>query len=433
MHEIVDVKARQILDSRGFPTVEVDVALNGGAIGRAAVPSGASTGAHEALEMRDGDAARWNGKGVEKAVRNVNEAIAPTLLGWDASDQMAVDHAMLALDGTENKSKLGANAILGVSLAVARAAASAQKMDFFRYLGGVFGHLLPVPMMNVVNGGAHADNNLDVQEFMLMPAGARTFSDALRMGSETFHVLKSLLKKRGLNTSVGDEGGFAPSLKDNREALDLLVAAIEQAGYKPGVDISLALDVAASEFYTDSTYVLAKSGGKKMSSDQLVAMYEEWLDAYPILSLEDGLAEDDWAGWKTMTERLGPRVQLVGDDIFVTNVKRLRRGIEEGIANAILIKLNQIGTLTETLVTIETAKKAGYNNVISHRSGETEDVAIAELAVATNAGQIKTGSLSRSERIAKYNQLLRIEEELGGSARYAGVELFRNLRQPAKA
>ncbi|NDD27097.1 MAG: phosphopyruvate hydratase [Proteobacteria bacterium] len=433
MYEIVDIKGRQVLDSRGFPTVEVDVHLSGGARGRAAVPSGASTGAHEALEMRDGDKARYGGKGVEKAVRNVNELITPTLLGFDARNQMLVDRAMLDLDGTENKSKLGANAILGVSLATARAAASALELDLYRYIGGVFGHWLPVPMMNVVNGGAHADNNLDVQEFMLMPAGAESFSEALRMGSETFHALKGLLKKRGLNTAVGDEGGFAPNLKENREALDLLVEAIEVAGYTPGKDISLALDVASTEFFENGTYTLSKSGGRKLSSEQLIDMYEEWIDAYPIISIEDGLAEDDWDGWKSITARLGKRVQLVGDDLFVTNTKRLVRGIEAGIANAVLIKLNQIGTLTETLLTIETAKKAGYNNVISHRSGETEDVVLAELAVATNAGQIKTGSLSRSERIAKYNQLLRIEEELGDGARYAGRGVFRRFQQEVPA
>ena len=433
MHEIIDIKARQILDSRGFPTVEVDVILNDGVRGRAAVPSGASTGAHEALEMRDGDKSRYGGKGVEKAVRNVNEAIAPALLGWDARNQMGIDHAMLALDGTENKTKLGANAILGVSLAVARAAAESLGLELYRYIGGVFGHWLPVPMMNVVNGGAHADNNLDVQEFMLMPVGAPSFAEALRMGSETFQALKGLLKKRGLNTAVGDEGGFAPNLKENREALDLLVEAIQVAGYTPGKDISLALDVASTEFYKDGVYVLHKSGGRTLTSEQIIEMYEQWLDAYPIISIEDGLAEDDWDGWKAVTARLGKRVQLVGDDLFVTNVKRLNRGIDAGIANAILIKLNQIGSLTETLLTIETAKKAGYNNIISHRSGETEDVALAELAVATNAGQIKTGSLSRSERIAKYNQLLRIEEELGESARYAGRDVFRRLELKAPA
>jgi len=362
-------------------------------------------------------------------VRNVNDSIAPMLLGWDVRDQMAIDRAMLALDGTENKAKLGANAILGVSLAAARAGAEATGVSFYRYLGGVFAHLLPVPMMNVLNGGSHADNNLDVQEFMLMPTGAKSLRDAVRMGAETFHSLKGILKSKGYITSVGDEGGFAPNLKENQEALDLLLQAIQKAGYTPGKDIHLALDVAASEFFEKDRYVLRKSTGKSLTSTEMVRMYENWIEDYPIISIEDGLAEDDWDGWKELTDELGGSVQLVGDDLFVTNTKRLSRGIQEGIANAILIKVNQIGTLSETLLAIETAKKAGYNSVISHRSGETEDVTIADLAVATNAGQIKTGSLSRTDRVAKYNQLIRIEEELGREARYAGGIVLERLKR----
>lgn len=431
MQEIVDIVARQILDSRGNPTVEVDVHLSDGSLGRAAVPSGASTGAHEALELRDGNKARYLGKSVDKAVANIHESIAPTLLGWDAREQMAIDQALLALDGTPNKGRLGANAILGTSLAVARAAAVSAGKPFYRYLGGVYAHRLPVPMMNVVNGGQHADNNLDVQEFMIMPTGASSLAEAVRMGAETFHALKALLKKKGLVTAVGDEGGFAPSLTSNREALDLLMQAIRDAGFEPGRDMHLALDVASTEFYADGLYTLHKSTGEKLTSAEMIAMYGSWLDEYPIVSIEDGLAEDDWDGWREMTKALGGRVQLVGDDLFVTNPERLRRGIEEGIANAVLIKLNQIGSLTETLECIEMARTAGYNCVISHRSGETEDVAIADLAVATNAGQIKTGSLSRTDRVAKYNQLIRIEQELGDTARYDARALLARFRSSA--
>jgi enolase len=431
MHEIVDIVARQILDSRGNPTVEVDVHLADGSMGRAAVPSGASTGAHEALELRDGNKSRYLGKSVERAVANIHESIAPTLLGWDAREQLAIDRAMLALDGTPNKAKLGANAILGTSLAVARAAAESSGKPLYRYLGGVYAHRLPVPMMNVVNGGQHADNNLDVQEFMIMPTGASSLAEAVRMGAETFHALKALLKKKGLVTAVGDEGGFAPSLASNREALDLLMQAIRDAGFEPGKDIHLALDVASTEFYADGLYTLHKSSGDKLTSGEMIAMYRSWIDEYPIISIEDGLAEDDWDGWRELTEQLGSRVQLVGDDLFVTNPERLRRGIREGIGNAILIKLNQIGSLTETLECIDMARTAGYSCVISHRSGETEDVAIADLAVATNAGQIKTGSLSRTDRVAKYNQLIRIEQELGDTARYDAAGLLARHRTPA--
>ena len=425
MLEIVDITARQILDSRGNPTVEVDVHLADGSVGRAAVPSGASTGAHEALELRDGDKSRYLGKSVEQAVKHIHESIAPTLLGWSAADQLAIDQAMLRHDGTPNKSRFGANAILGVSLAVARAAAASAGKPFYRYLGGVFAHRLPVPMMNVVNGGQHADNNLDVQEFMIMPTGARSLAEAVRMGAETFHTLKSILKKKGLVTAVGDEGGFAPSLASNREALDLLIEAIRSAGFEPGKDMHLALDVASTEFYQDGVYRLHKSTGEELSSAAMIDMYRGWLDEYPIISIEDGLAEDDWEGWRELTRQLGSRVQLVGDDLFVTNPQRLRRGIDEGIANAVLIKLNQIGSLTETLQCIEMARTSGYACVISHRSGETEDVAIADLAVATNAGQIKTGSLSRTDRVAKYNQLIRIEQELGDTAVYDAASLLR--------
>ncbi|UCH82839.1 MAG: phosphopyruvate hydratase [Candidatus Latescibacterota bacterium] len=418
------VHAREILDSRGNPTIEVDVGLEFGAVGRAAVPSGASTGTHEALELRDGDKKRYLGKGVRKAVEIVNEIITPEILDLDATDQSYIDQVMIELDGTENKSKLGANVILGVSLAVAKAAAEAVELPFYQYIGGVAARTLPVPMMNVINGGAHADNNLDIQEFMIMPVGAATFSESLRMGAETFHELKKILKGKGLNTAVGDEGGFAPELRANNEAIDLILEAVEKAGYRPGVDIAVALDAAASEFFENGEYVIGAEGGAKLSSDKMVELYSKWVDDYPIVSIEDGCAEDDWDGWKSMSEALASKVQIVGDDLFVTNEKRLRRGIDEGIANSILIKLNQIGSLSETLAVIETAKRAGYTCVISHRSGETSDATIAHVAVATNAGQIKTGSLSRSERIEKYNELLRIEEELDTVGVFPGPEAF---------
>jgi enolase len=421
MLDITYIHAREILDSRGNPTVEVEVALSGGAEGRAAVPSGASTGAHEAHEVRDGDKARYLGKGVQKAVAAVNDVIAPALLGYDASDPYDIDATLLSLDGTENKSKLGANAILGVSLAAARAAANAYDLPLYRYLGGVNARLLPVPLLNVINGGQHADNGLEVQEFMLVPKGADTFSDALRWGVETFHHLKRILKEKKLATGVGDEGGFAPNLGSNKEALELLVDAIKAAGYKPGEQIALAMDVAATEFFDKGKYHLE---GKSITSDQMIDYLAELTSKFPIVSIEDGLAEDDWAGWKKLTERLGKSCQLVGDDLFVTNVSRLERGIQEKVGNAILIKVNQIGTLTETLAAMDLARAHRYGIVVSHRSGETEDSTIADLAVATGAGQIKTGSASRSERMAKYNQLLRIEEELGPAARYAGPELF---------
>jgi enolase len=420
MSGIAEIRAREILDSRGNPTIEVDVALESGARGRAAVPSGASTGTREALELRDGDRKRYLGKGVRKAVANVHKILAPALLGKDAADQVAVDRAMIALDGTSNKGKLGANAILGVSLAVAKAAADEAKLPLYRYLGGANAHELPVPQMNVINGGAHADNNLDLQEFMIVPAGAPTFAEALRMAAEVFHTLKALLKKKSLNTAVGDEGGFAPNLGSNEEALALIVEAIEMAGYKPGRDLALALDAAASEFYENGRYVMKGEAQAQRSSEDMIKYYENLIRRYPILSIEDGLGEQDWKGWKMLTERLGDRVQLVGDDIFVTNPEIFAKGIAEGLGNSILIKLNQIGTLTETLETIEMAKRAGYTAVVSHRSGETEDVTIADLAVGVSAGQIKTGSLSRTDRTAKYNRLLRIEEELGTAARYAG-------------
>jgi enolase 1/2/3 len=425
--KIRKVWGREILDSRGNPTVEVDVILSNGTRGRAAVPSGASTGAHEALELRDGRA-RYGGKGVQRAISNVNRVIGPALVGRDARRQAEIDGIMIALDGTPNKRRLGANALLGVSMAVAHAAAAAAKVPLFRYLGGSKAVTLPVPMMNILNGGAHADNSVDLQEFMVVPIGARTFADALRMGAETFHTLKSVLHEKGYSTAVGDEGGFAPRLQSNQEAVDLVLAAIERAGYTPGRQIALALDPAASEFYRDGEYVFHKSDGQRRSSAQLVEYYRDWVDRYPILSIEDGLSEDDWDGWQGMSQTLGKRLQLVGDDLFVTNPQRLQRGIDAGIANSILIKLNQIGTLTETLETIELAKRAGYTTVISHRSGETEDATIADLAVAVNAGQIKTGSLSRSERTAKYNQLLRIEEILGRRAVYPGRAAFRRRR-----
>lgn len=420
MSGIANVKARQIIDSRGNPTVEVEVTLESGAQGRAAVPSGASTGEKEAIELRDGDKKRWMGKGVSKAVANVTKTIAPKLLGMEALDQVAVDHAMMALDGTKTKGKLGANAILGVSLAVAKAAANETGQPLYRYLGGTNARVLPVPLMNIINGGAHADNRLDLQEFMIMPVGAPRFSEALRMATEVFHTLKALLKKKGLNTAVGDEGGFAPDLQSNEEALALIMQAIEAAGYRPGQDIALALDCAASELYEKGRYRLEAEKNPERSAEEMVAYYGKLLDRYPILSIEDGLSELDWKGWKILTEKLGKRVQLVGDDIFVTNVEIFAKGIAEGIGNSILIKLNQIGTLTETLDAIELAKRSGYTAIISHRSGETEDTTIADVAVATNSGLIKTGSLSRTDRVAKYNQLLRIEDELGAAAVYRG-------------
>ncbi|MGE0490845.1 MAG: phosphopyruvate hydratase [Vulcanimicrobiota bacterium] len=432
MSYIVAVEARQILDSRGNPTVEVEVALDSGATGRAAVPSGASTGAHEAVELRDGDDSRYMGKSVEKAVANVVDQIGPELVGFSALDQMDIDQIMLEMDGTENKSNLGANAILGVSLAVARAAADHLDLHLFSYLGGPFAHLLPVPMMNILNGGQHADNNVDVQEFMIIPAKAERFADALRMGSEVFHHLKKVLKGKGLATGVGDEGGFAPNLKSNEEALEVIMEAIDKAGYKAGEDIYLGLDVAATEFYKDGSYVFTKSDKSVRSSQEMVDLYAGWIKKYPIISIEDGVSEDDWEGWKLLTKALGGQIQLVGDDLFVTNTKRLQRGIDEGAANSILVKVNQIGTLSETLECIRTATRAGFTSVISHRSGETEDAFIADLAVATNAGQIKTGSLCRSDRVAKYNQLLRIEDFLGGAARYPGLDAFRlNLKKQA--
>jgi len=418
MTEIIDVTAREILDSRGNPTVEVDILTGSGALGRAAVPSGASTGTREALELRDKRAKRYGGKGVQKAVQNVNSVIAPKIIGLDAADQVTLDRALLALDGTPNKAKLGANALLGVSMAAARAAATAFGLPLFRYLGGINARCLPLPMMNILNGGAHAANNLDIQEFMVIPVGAKSVAQAIQMGAETFHALKTILKAKGLNTAVGDEGGFAPNLDSNEDAIRYILEAIGDAGYKPGKDIGIGLDAAASEFYQKGKYVL-QSEGRKLSSAQMIDYYQDLIDRYPILSIEDGLAEQDWAGWEKMTDRLEGAVQLVGDDIFVTNPAILRKGIEAGIANSILIKLNQIGTVTETLDAIELAKQSGYTTVISHRSGETEDTFIADLAVGVNAGQIKTGSLSRSDRVAKYNQLIRIEAELGEGALFA--------------
>jgi enolase len=420
MFHIASIHAREILDSRGNPTLEADVVLSSGVLGRAAVPSGASTGANEALELRDGDKKRYLGKGTLKAVKNVNTLIAKAIVGMDARDQAAVDAAMIALDGTETKSKLGANAMLGVSMAVARAAAATLEIPLYRHLGGLNAHVLPVPMMNVINGGAHSDAPIDVQEFMIVPRGAKSFSEGLRMGTEVFHSLKKILKGKGLSTAVGDEGGFAPKLASNTAALEVLVEAIKAAGYKPGKDVFIALDVAASEFFDAKTkkYVLSKSDKSRRSAADMVAMYEGWCKKFPIVSIEDGCAEGDWDGWKLLTEKLGGKIQLVGDDLFVTNVKFLRKGIDLGVANSILIKVNQIGTVSETLACIALAKRNGYTNVISHRSGETEDSFIADLAVAVNAGQIKTGSLSRTDRICKYNQLLRIEEELGAAAVY---------------
>src|SRR2546421_8627370 len=420
MSQIDHIHAREILDSRGNPTVEADVTLVGGVVGRAAVPSGASTGEHEAVELRDDDQKRFGGKGVLKAVRNVNDVIAPKLEGMNALDQTELDRVMIDLDGTPNKSNLGANAILAVSLATARAGANYQKLPLYRYLGGATARTLPVPMMNIINGGAHADNNVDFQEFMIVPVGAGRFSESLRIGAEVFHTLKAVLKKKGYATSVGDEGGFAPNLRSNEEAIETILEAIAQAGYIPGKDCLLALDPAASEFCDGKSYVFKKSDKRALSSDQMVEYWKEWIEKYPIISIEDGMAENDWTGWKTLTDQMGRRVQLVGDDLFVTNTEFLRKGIQLGVANSILIKVNQIGTLTETLNCIELAKTNGRTSVISHRSGETEDPFIADLAVATNAGQIKTGSLSRTDRIAKYNQLLRIEEDLRGAARYPG-------------
>ncbi len=420
MYTITDIVAREILDSRGNPTVEVDVHLSSGVVGRAAVPSGASTGEHEAVELRDGDEARYGGKGVLRAVENVNSSIAPELIGFDVRDQVSIDARLVELDGTPNKEKLGANAILGVSLACAKAAAEASELPLYRYVGGTGASLLPVPLMNILNGGAHADNNVDIQEFMIAPVGAPSFREALRMGAEVYHSLKKTLKEKGHRTSIGDEGGFAPDLGSNEEALEVILAAIERAGYTPGKDVLIALDAAASSFYRGDHYYLEAEAEPKKSADDLIAYWERLVAKYPIFSVEDGLDENDWDGWKGMTDRLGGRVQIVGDDLFVTNTERLRSGIAMGVANSILVKVNQIGTLTETLQAIEMAHKAGYTTVISHRSGETEDTTIADLAVAANAGQIKTGAPCRTDRVAKYNQLIRIEENLGAAARYAG-------------
>ena len=427
MSGITEIYAREILDSRGNPTVEVDVYLESGAIGRAAVPSGASTGEREALELRDGDMQRYLGKGVMNAVDNVNRAIADSLIGWEITDQAGIDAKLIELDGTETKSNLGANAMLGVSLACARAAADESGLALFQYIGGPNAKELPVPMMNILNGGAHADNNVDIQEFMIMPVGADTFKRALQMGAEIFHSLKKVLKNKGYNTAVGDEGGFAPDLKSNEEALEVIMEAIAGAGYKAGEQILLALDVAASEIYEDGTYIMANEATPKKTAQDMVDFYADLVERYPIISIEDGMAENDWDGWKLMTDRLGDKIQIVGDDLFVTNSKILKEGIEKGIANSILIKVNQIGTLTETLEAIEMAKRAGYTCVISHRSGETEDSTIADLAVATNAGQIKTGSLCRTDRICKYNQLLRIEDDLDNVAQYNGKSVFYSL------
>ncbi|BAU26635.1 enolase [Aneurinibacillus soli] len=425
---ISDVYAREVLDSRGNPTVEVEVHLETGVMGRAMVPSGASTGAHEAVELRDGENGRYLGKGVLKAVENVNNIIAPELIGMNVLDQIGIDTALIEIDGTENKGKLGANAILGVSMAAARAAAIELEIPLYVYLGGFNAKTLPVPMMNILNGGAHADNNVDIQEFMVMPVGAETFAHALRMGAEIFHNLKAVLKEKGLNTAVGDEGGFAPNLSSSEEALQTIMAAIEKAGYKPGEDVKLALDVASTEFYKDGKYELVGEGVSK-TSDEMIDYLEMLVNKYPIISIEDGLAEDDWDGWKKLTDRIGDRVQLVGDDLFVTNTVRLSQGIEQATANSILVKVNQIGTLTETFDAIEMAKRAGYTAVISHRSGETEDSIIADIAVATNAGQIKTGAPSRTDRVAKYNQLLRIEDELDAISKYAGQSAFYNIKK----
>jgi enolase len=425
MSQIVQIHAREILDSRGNPTVEAEVWLNSGERARAAVPSGASTGEHEAVELRDGDPKRYGGKGVLNAVRNVDEVIAPALKGMDVRQQTAIDEKLIELDGTPNKSNLGANALLAVSLAAARVAADFRKVPLYRSLGGEGGNTLPVPMMNIINGGAHADNNVDFQEFMIVPVGAARFSEALRMGAEIFHTLRSVLKKKGYATGVGDEGGFAPNLKSNEEAIETILEAIHLAGYKAGEDILFALDPAASEFFDGESYVFKKSDGRKLSSAEMISFWRNWVDKYPIVSIEDGMAENDWDGWKAMTDQLGSRIQLVGDDLFVTNTKFLQKGIDLGVANSVLVKVNQIGTLLETIQCIKMAQQAGYTAVISHRSGETEDSFIADLAVGMNAGQIKTGSLSRSDRIAKYNQLLRIEEDLGAAARYPGRAAFK--------
>lgn len=428
MSTITNVYAREVLDSRGNPTVEVEVYLESGYIGRAIVPSGASTGAFEAVELRDGDKSRYLGKGVEKAVENVNEIIAPEIIGFDALDQVSIDNVMIELDGTPNKARLGANAILAVSMAVARAAAEVLQVPLYTYLGGFNAKQLPVPMMNIINGGEHADNNIDVQEFMVIPVGAVSFKEALRTGAEIFHNLKAVLQDKGLNTAVGDEGGFAPNLGSNEEAITTIISAIERAGYKPGVDVFLGMDVASTEFFRDGKYHL-EGEGKSFTSAEFVDLLASWVDKYPIISIEDGCSEDDWAGWKLLTDKLGKRVQLVGDDLFVTNTERLSRGIDENIGNSILVKVNQIGTLTETFDAIEMAKRAGYTAVISHRSGESEDTTIADIAVATNAGQIKTGAPSRTDRVAKYNQLLRIEDQLADVAIYAGKNAFYNLKK----
>ena len=425
--EIVDVVARQIIDSRCFPTVEVEVYLEDGSMGRAAVPSGASTGMYEAVELRDGDKDKFLGKGVLTAVQNVNDTIAEELIGCNVFDQVYIDKMLIELDGTNNKGKLGANAILGVSLAVANAAANALGLPLYRYIGGLNAKVLPVPMMNILNGGSHADNSVDLQEFMVMPAGATSFSEALRMCAEVYHTLKKTLHEKGYSTAIGDEGGFAPNLKSNAEAIDVILEAITKAGYKPGEDMFIAIDAASSEYYKDGKYVL-ENEGKTLTSAEMVDFFEDWVNKYPIISIEDGMAEEDWDGWKLMTERLGKKVQLVGDDLFVTNTERLEKGIDLGVANSILIKLNQIGTLTETLNAIEMANRAGYTAVVSHRSGETEDTTIADLVVAVNAGQIKTGAPARSERVAKYNQLLRIEEELDDVAEYRGKKAFFNIK-----
>ncbi|EGO87823.1 phosphopyruvate hydratase [Clostridium botulinum C] len=428
--EIVDVYARQILDSRGNPTVEVEVELEDGTVGRAAVPSGASTGIFEAVELRDNDKSRYMGKSVEKAVENVNEIIAEELVGLNAFDQVAIDKIMIELDGTDNKGKLGANAMLGVSLACARAAAEYLGISLYQYIGGVNAKVLPVPMMNIMNGGSHADNNVDLQEFMIMPAGARNFSHALRMCAEIYHTLKNILKDKGLSTGVGDEGGFAPNLNSNEEAIQVIIEAVEKAGYKPGEEVFIALDPASSEFFnTDTNKYELKGEGRELTPAEMVEYYTKLVEKYPIISIEDGMAEEDWDGWKLMTEKLGAKIQLVGDDLFVTNTKRLSMGIERKVANSILIKLNQIGTLTETLNTIEMAERAGYTAVVSHRSGETEDTTIADLVVAVNAGQIKTGAPARTERVAKYNQLLRIEEELNTMGEYRGLKAFYNIKK----
>ncbi len=427
MSEIVGLHARQILDSRGNPTIEVEAILNTGVMGRASVPSGASTGQREAIELRDGNKKKYMGRGVDKAIKNIHEKIAPAIMGFEVTDQVLIDQLMIDLDGTKNKAKLGANAILGVSLAVAKAAASDADLPLYQYIGGTNAKELPVPMMNVLNGGAHADNNVDIQEFMILPVGAKSFSDALRMGTEIFHHLKTVLKKRNYNTAVGDEGGFAPDLKSNEEAIEVLLEGIKSAGYKAGKDILLALDVAASELYSNKKYILAAGKKAKLSSDEMIDYLERLARKYPIISIEDGLSENDWSGWKRLTQRIGDKVQIVGDDVFVTNTDILNKGIKDGVCNSILIKVNQIGTLTETLNAVEMAKRAGYTAVISHRSGETEDTTIADIAVAVNAGQIKTGSLCRTDRVAKYNQLLRIEEMLGETGVFNGREVFYNL------